>query len=41
LRREAVELSIAAASKVLQQNLDSEANRRLALEYLAGLEQLR
>lgn len=38
LRQEAVELSIAAASKLVQANLDSEANRRLVLEYLAGLE---
>jgi F-type H+-transporting ATPase subunit b len=39
LRREAVDLSIAAASKLVESNLDSEANRRLVLEYLAGLEQ--
>jgi len=39
LRREAVDLSIAAASRLIAQNLDSEANRRLALEYLASLEQ--
>src|SRR2546426_982985 len=37
LRREAVDLSIAAASRLIAQNLDSEANRRLALEYLASL----
>jgi len=41
LRREAVDLSIAAASRLIEQNLDSEANRRLALEYLASLEQRR
>src|SRR2546427_183551 len=41
LRREAVDLSIAAASRLIAQNLDSEANRRLALEYLATLEQRR
>jgi F-type H+-transporting ATPase subunit b len=41
LRREAVDLSIAAASRLIAQNLDSEANRRLALEYLASLEQRR
>ena len=29
LRREAVELSIAAASKVIERNLDNEADRRL------------
>ncbi len=37
LRREAVELSIAAASRVVEANLDSEANRRLVVDYLAGL----
>src|SRR3989441_3064597 len=41
LRREAVDLSIAAASRLIEQNLDSEANKRLALEYLASLEQRR
>ena len=38
LRREAVELSIAAATKLVESNLDSDANRRLVLEYLATLE---
>jgi F-type H+-transporting ATPase subunit b len=38
LRHEAVELSIAAASKVIEANLDTEANRRLIAEYLASLE---
>ena len=38
LRREAVELSIAAASKLVASNLDSDANRKLVTEYLAGLE---
>lgn len=38
LRREAVDLSIAAASKLVEANLDSEANRRLVTEYLSGLE---
>ena len=38
LRREAVELSIAAASKVIESNLDTEANRRLVTDYLASLE---
>ena len=38
LRREAVELSIAAAAKVIDANLDTEANRRLVTDYLAGLE---
>ena len=34
LRREAVELSIAAASRVIEANLDTEANRRLVTEFL-------
>jgi F-type H+-transporting ATPase subunit b len=38
LRREAVELSIAAAAKVIEANVDTEANRRLVSEYLASLE---
>jgi F-type H+-transporting ATPase subunit b len=38
LRREAVDLSIAAASKLVESNLDSDANRRLVLDYLTSLE---
>jgi len=38
LRREAVELSIAAASKVIEANLDTDANRRLVTDYLATLD---
>ena len=38
LRREAVDLSIAAASKLLEAQLDSEANRKLVMEYLSQLE---
>jgi len=38
LRREAVDLSIAAASKLLEAQLDSETNRKLVMEYLAQLE---
>ncbi|HZI21466.1 MAG TPA: F0F1 ATP synthase subunit B [Gemmatimonadales bacterium] len=38
LRREAVDLSIAAASKLLQAKLDTDANRRLVVEYLSSLE---
>ena len=38
LRREAVELSIAAAAKVIDANLDTEANRRLVTDYLATLD---
>ena len=41
LRREAVDLSIAAASKLLEAQLDNEANRRLVTEYLATLEERR
>jgi len=37
LRREAVDLSIAAASRLVESNLDSDANRRLVMEYLAGV----
>jgi len=37
LRGEAVELSLAAASKVLERNLDSEADRRLVRDYLDSL----
>jgi F-type H+-transporting ATPase subunit b len=38
LRREAVDLSIAAAQRLIETNLDTEANRRLVAEYLASLE---
>lgn len=37
LRREAVELSIAAASKLLEKNLTGEANRKLVADYLSGI----
>jgi F-type H+-transporting ATPase subunit b len=37
LRREAVDLSIAAASRVIEANLDTDANRRLVTEFLEGL----
>jgi F-type H+-transporting ATPase subunit b len=37
LRHEAVELSIAAASKVIEKNLDTAADRKLVQDYLAGL----
>jgi F-type H+-transporting ATPase subunit b len=39
LRREAVDLAIAAASKLLEARLDAEADRRLVIEYLSSLEQ--
>ena len=38
LRREAVDLSLAAASKLIGQRLDSEADRSFVLNYLASLE---
>lgn len=37
LRREAVDLSLAAASKLIQERLDDEANRKLVTEYLNAL----
>lgn len=37
LRREAVDLSLAAASKLIDQRLDSEANRKLVTDYLASM----
>lgn len=37
LRREAVELAIAGASKVVEQNLDSDKNRKLVETYLGSL----
>ena len=38
LRREAVDLSLAAASKLVEENLDDKANRKLVTEYLSSLE---
>jgi F-type H+-transporting ATPase subunit b len=38
LRREAVELSLAAASKLIGERLTSETDRKLVQEYLAGLD---
>ena len=37
LRREAVELAIAGASKVVEQNLDSDKNRKLVEQFLSSL----
>jgi len=37
LRREAVELSIAAASRVIEANLDTDANRKLVADFLESL----
>jgi len=39
LRREAVDLALAAAGKLVEQTLDGDANRRLVTEYLATIEQ--
>ena len=38
LRREAVDLSLAAASKLVGERLDSEADRKLVVDYLATLD---
>ena len=38
LRREAVDLSLAAASKLIGERLDSETDRKLVLDYLATLD---
>ena len=38
LRRDAVDLSLAAAAKLVGQRLDSEADRRLVTEYLDSVE---
>ena len=37
LRREAVDLAIAGASKVIEKNLDNEGNRKLVESYLSSL----
>jgi len=37
LRREAVELSLAAATKVIERNLDTDADRKLVQDYLSSL----
>ncbi len=39
LRREAVDLSLAAASRLVGANLDDEANRKLVVDYLDSLEE--
>jgi F-type H+-transporting ATPase subunit b len=38
LRREAVDLTIAAASKLIEAKLDTESNRRLVTEYLTTVQ---
>jgi len=40
LRREAVDLALAGASKVIEQNLESDKNRRLVESYLSSLDTL-
>ena len=37
LRREAVDLAIAGASKVIEKNLDDESNRRIVEKFLASI----
>ena len=37
LRKEAVDLALAGASKVIEQNLESEKNRQLVESYLASI----
>jgi F0F1-type ATP synthase membrane subunit b/b' len=38
LRREAVDLSLAAAAKLVGERLDSETDRKIVSDYLASLE---
>ena len=38
LRREAVDLSLAAASKLIGKRLDSETDRKIVIDYLATLD---
>jgi len=39
LREEAVDLSLAAASKLIEQRLDSDGDRKLVLSYISSLEE--
>jgi len=39
LRQEAVDLSLAAASRLIEKNLDTAANKQLVLDYLKSIEQ--
>jgi F-type H+-transporting ATPase subunit b len=41
LRREAVDLSLAAASRLIEKRLDGETDRKLVLEFLASLDEKR
>lgn len=38
VRRDAVDLALAAAERLIHEQLDDEANRRLVRDYMAGLE---
>ena len=38
LRREAVDLALGAAAKVIGQRLDTEADKKIVLDYLAKVE---
>ena len=38
LRREAVELALGAAAKVIGQRLDSDADRKIVVDYLSKVE---
>jgi F0F1-type ATP synthase membrane subunit b/b' len=38
VRRESVDLAIAAAERLIRERLDDEDNRRLVREYMAGIE---
>jgi F-type H+-transporting ATPase subunit b len=37
LRREAIELAIAGASKVIEKNLDDQANRKIVESFLSSI----
>jgi F-type H+-transporting ATPase subunit b len=39
LRREAVDISLAAATKLIEKRLDAETDRKIVLEYLATLDE--
>jgi F-type H+-transporting ATPase subunit b len=41
LRRDAVDLSLAAASRLIEKRLDGETDRKLVLEFLASLDEKR
>jgi F-type H+-transporting ATPase subunit b len=41
LRREAVDLSLAAASRLIEKRLDGETDRKLVLDFLASLDEKR